>query len=522
MIRPQLRTYSVGTRVAIAANLLTLIWGLGFLAYDYQNEFRHRLSDKAAALQKQAMTLHQAVAELRCATEEGRQQLIDAVCSRMDDSESPDHHIVVDVNGQSLQSKAHHRDSLQRLTAMRAAVELPPGEWKNSDLLVGRYAEGPISVYLSERMSNVRREIRRNAAIRSIGVGVCGLLMALTMNIAIHRLVRRPLRRLVATIDEVAMGNLNHDAGQFDGAELARVAKAIDAMKSALATSERNRRTSLERARRVQQNLLPRTGDVDGLEVAFFHRAAEDVAGDYLDVFSTRRGTTVICVADVAGHGIASALVAAMLKILLLDAAENYDDPADMVVILNKKLLQVTLPEAFATVFLAEWNPSTRSLRYVNAGHEAGVVFRAGKMAHFLDSTGPMIGIDADFSWETKSVVMAEDELLTCWTDGVTEALNRDGELLGRQKVIQEITNACAMDPQALIEVVDYTIAEHTAHSRSTDDSTAIAVRFARSGDLTPLEARSTTSHPAFRGSTTGDASDGRVSRQEILDSRLE
>lgn len=86
----------------------------------------------------------------------------------------------------------------------------------------------------------------------------------------------------------------------------------------------------------------------------------------------------------------------------------------------------------------------------------------------------------------------------------------------------KKLKNACAMDPQALIEVVDYTIAEHTAHSRSTDDSTAIAVRFARSGDLTPLEARSTTSHPAFRGSTTGDASDGRVSRQEILDSRLE
>jgi serine phosphatase RsbU (regulator of sigma subunit) len=328
-------------------------------------------------------------------------------------------------------------------------------------------------------MASVRAAIQRQAILRSFGVVAFGLLLAVAINLVIHKLVHKPLRRLVKTIDGIAAGDYGTTAGRFGGAELSRLAAAVDTMSGSLAQAERRRKLALDRARRVQANLMPRNGNGNGLEVAYFHRAAEEVGGDFLDIFQTEAGTTVICLADVVGHGIAPAMIAAMLKVLLLDAAEVHGDPGDMLRLLNRRFTAVNLPEDFATVFLAVWTPATRTLSYVSAGHEPALLLTNDSVAVLLSSTGPMMGIDPAMAWETQSVQIEPGESLACWTDGITEARGTTDEQFGRDCLISLVEHGVGAGPREVADEVERAVREHGLDRPMADDCTFVAVRFA-------------------------------------------
>lgn len=446
---------------------------------NYYRESEHRLVDKHLALREQAMMIHQAVTTFPSDAIQEKQQFIDSVCERMSDVDSPGHHIVVEFDGKLYQSHACHTVSYDRLLAMRSASYSDSGKAPDSDLLVGRYSEGNVSVYLAAQMGTVRAEIRQEALARALLIGVFGVFLAIAVSFAIRRLVHFPLRRLTSTIDRIAAGEYGQSAGNYETAELSQVAAAVDVMSESLAKAAAHRLTSITRARRVQENLLPQTTGTNAGHIAFFHRAAEDVAGDYLDVFPTKRGTTVLCVADVVGHGIASAMIAAMLKVLMLEAAETCDTPGGMISVVNRRLIEVGLPEAFATMFLAEWRPAESTLHYVNAGHEPALLVSQQATSVFLEASGPMIGIDTTAEWETGVVKLASGDIVTCWTDGITEARNASDALLGRDRLISAIEKHGIAAPQDVINLVDQALMQHASHKPPADDQTVLAVRFA-------------------------------------------
>lgn len=470
---------SVGVRVALAVNTLVVVTGVGLLTFDYQRESSQRLADKAHALREQAVTLHQAVSGLDRKSAEGQQRFIDAACRRMSDTGPHDHCIVVEIDGKVLQSQDQHRDHSELPRAILSAGERPDdAQPEASGLIVGKYSEAGITVWVGEQMAGVRAEIRRQAVLRSVGLMAFVLVLAVAINLVIHNLVHKPLRRLVKTIDGIAAGDYGTMVGRFEGAELLRLAKAVNAMSVSLAQAEAHRKASLDRARRVQTNLLPHNGRISGMEVAFFHRAAEDVAGDYLDIFQTSRGRTVLCVADVVGHGIAPAMIAAMLKVLLLDAGDVHDDPGDMLGLLNRRFTAVNLLEDFASVFLAVWEPATRTLCYVSAGHEPAIFLPSGSMARLLSSTGPLMGLDPKMTWETHAIQIEPGELLAFWTDGITEAWGQADDQFGRDRLVSLIGQHREANTQELVQVVERALGDHTEDGQVSDDCTFVAIRF--------------------------------------------
>lgn len=473
---------SIALRVALVVNVIVIVCGSALIVQDYFREWEHRLADKRLALQEQAMMIGQALTFLPQNAASEQQSLINAVCSRMSENDSPGHHIVVDIGGASFQSQTCHRDSPAQLAAIRAAFRIESNSGDNNDLLVGRFTEGAITVYVAEQMSTVRRDVRRQAWLRTLAIGAFGVTLAVAVNFAIHRLVQRPLARLVTSINEIAAGRYQQDAGTYDGAELVQVAAAVNSMSSALALAAAHRQATIDRARRVQENLLPQLSPVAANHVAFFHRAAEDVAGDYLDLFCTSRGTTVLCVADVVGHGIASAMIAAMLKVLTLKAAEDFAEPADMLADINRRLVDTGLPEAFATMFLAEWCPDTQTLHHVNAGHEPALLVSSAKQLAFLESSGPMLGVDPLATWETQSMQLSPGDLVACWTDGVTEACNACDVVLGRDRLIAVIRHHSVQHPQDVVNLVERALDDHVADALPTDDRSMLVVRFGEVG----------------------------------------
>jgi len=449
---------------------------VGFLMFDYHRESHQRLTDRRTALREQAMTFHQAIAPYSGESADRQQSFIDAVCGRMSDRVSPGHHLVVEIDGRVLHSQAHRRASMELLNAVRAAVDVEHPE--NATLVAGRHSEAGVTVYVAEQMSDIQAEIWRQVLVRSAGVLTFCVLLAVAVNMVVRKVVHRPLRHLMTTIDAIAAGNYSHSAGRYAASELTRLAQSVDAMSWELADAERRRKAATDKARRIQRHLLPVDGQLGGFEIGVFHRAADEVAGDYYDLFSMPEGTMVVCVADVAGHGVPAAMIAAMLKVLLAEATTVHDDPGEMLGWVNQRLSAVTLPEDFATVFLAQWNPTTRKLRYASAGHEPALLQRPHASALTLGSTGTLLGIDANSNWETGEVTLKGDEALICWTDGVSEVRNMGGCLFGRERIAALVEQHRASGTREIVERVEAAVLGYTGGGILADDCTLLVVRF--------------------------------------------
>jgi serine phosphatase RsbU (regulator of sigma subunit) len=473
-------TRSLGFRVALAVNLTMAAGVAGFLAFDYLRESRQRLADEVAALRAQAVTIHRGVTRLRADPGDRLQDYIDSVCGRIDDAEAPGHHIAVVLAGRVVQARAHHRDSAELYEAMRVAVRDPGGRAssRGEELVVGHHEEDGVTVLVAARLTNVRRAVRAQLLLRSVGVLLLGVVLAVAVTYLIRKMVTRPIQRLVRTLDEIGAGALGAQAGRFRSAELAHLAEAINGMSRSLAEAEGRRKLSLAKARRVQQRLLPAPGEAAGLGLAARHRPAEDVAGDYYDILPTADGGCLLCVADVVGHGVPAAMTAAMLKVLLLQAADRPAPPGEILRWLNRRFLAVALPEDFASLFVARWDAYARTVTYASAGHEPGL-FASGRSPPVrLEATGPLIGVTEEATWETVSFLALPGDVLLGLTDGVPEAMDGAGEPFGRQRLADLFDRNRASSPEQLLAVIDQALLDHLKGKRTTDDCTLVAVQF--------------------------------------------
>lgn len=478
--RPPGRLRGIGFRTSAAVNVVVLVAVAGFIAFDALRETRHHVEEKTAALDQEAMTLHQAVVGLGTDAA-GVQGLIDRVCERMSETASPGHHIVVEANGRVFQSRAHHRDSDEVVAAIRAAAAAPErrATHRGADLVAGVHTEAGVTVYIAERLDDIRQEVRGQVVVRSVGLLVFGAALALGVNLLIHRIVSRPLRRLVRAIDAVRAGRLGEQAGPFGTYELDRLAGAVNEMSRTLADEADRRKLALAKARQVQQNLLPRPGQIaPGVELAAIHRPAETVAGDFYDVLPLPDGTVVCCVADVIGHGVPAAMVAAILKVLILDAVEVDADPGQVVRRVNRRFAAVAPADCFATLLVARWCPARQNLWFASAGHEAGLLLTGSDPPKSLDSTGTMLGVMPDGTWETVTVPAPPGSVLVCLTDGVTEAMDADGTQFGRDRLGEAIGSVGAAAPERIVAGVDEAVRRHLGGLTPADDYTLVAVRF--------------------------------------------
>ncbi|VTU01673.1 protein serine threonine phosphatase : Protein serine/threonine phosphatase OS=Rhodopirellula europaea 6C GN=RE6C_02710 PE=4 SV=1: HAMP: SpoIIE [Gemmataceae bacterium] len=476
------RLRGIGFRTSVAVNLVVFLAVAGFIAFDAVRETREHVVERTAALDEEAMTIHRAV--VRPAAELGEvQQFIDGVCLRMSDTTSPGHHIVVESGGRVYQSRPHRRESDEIVSAIRAAASDSERQATLGDvgIVTGVHAEDGVIVYVAEQLDDIRREVRGRVVTRSVGVLVFGVLLAVSVHLLVHRLVSRPLRRLVRTIEAIRAGKLGAQTGPFRTDELDRLAGAVNDMSRALANDADRRRLALEQARRVQENLLPRSGEVaPGVRLAATHRPAEAVAGDYYDVLALPDGTVVCCVADVVGHGVPAAMVAAILKVLILDAVEVDADPGAVVRRVNARFAAVAPPECFASLLVTRWCPVRQTLWHASAGHEPGFLLTDAPTALLLPATGTLLGVMPDGTWDTEAAPAPPGSVLVGLSDGVTEAMDAGGNLFGRDRVGEAVRSVGRASPEEIVGAVDRAVLRHLGGSQPADDYTLMAVRFGR------------------------------------------
>ena len=240
----------------------------------------------------------------------------------------------------------------------------------------------------------------------------------------------------------------------------------------------------LEIAREIQTWLVPsKAPEVAGADIAFASRPQNSVAGDYYDAFyptgsAEEKGKLLLVVADVAGKSIPAALLMATLQASLRTIASEGTPLEELVVRLNRYASAHSLDgRRFTTAVLAEYDPATRQLAYVNAGHNPPILRRAGGGTEKLEAGGLPLGIDGSATFDTAAMELRPGDALIFYTDGVIEAFNDKSEEFGNDRWINAIRALPDWGAQESLEFLMKPVDAFVGFTRQSDDITCLVFR---------------------------------------------
>ena len=243
--------------------------------------------------------------------------------------------------------------------------------------------------------------------------------------------------------------------------------------------AERRAAHEMDLARQVQGRLLPsETIPLATLEYAGCCVQARAVGGDYFDFLELGPTRVGLVLADISGKGFPAALLMANLQASLRSrSAEDFQDLAGQLRSVNQLLYRSSEPNRFATLFVGVYDDSTRRLRYANCGHNPPLVVRAGGSLERLLPTAPVLGLIVE-EWEctTAHVDLGSGDLLTVYSDGVTEAFSADGEEFGEDRLTEILRRHHPLTLAAVLEEVQSRV-QAFGDGEQADDQTLLLAR---------------------------------------------
>jgi sigma-B regulation protein RsbU (phosphoserine phosphatase) len=231
----------------------------------------------------------------------------------------------------------------------------------------------------------------------------------------------------------------------------------------------------------IQRGLLPAAPPaLPGLRIAVHYATSAHAGGDYYDFFPLRGGDIGVLIADVSGHGTPAAVVMTMMRVLLHTAPGSIEQPEAVLAVLNRQLQEQTLHGQFVTACYATLGGRDGRIQYAMAGHNPPLVIRgaSGAIEEF-DMDGPPLGIFAGPEYHRCCARLAPGDSLLFYTDGLTEAMNPAGEMLGLERVQEVLVAHRAEPPEALRDHLLAELRRHGAGRPASDDVTLILLRAA-------------------------------------------
>jgi len=333
-------------------------------------------------------------------------------------------------------------------------------------------------------LAPVQEWFRRDMAVMLGGLGViivCMLLVSIR--------ITRPIASLARAVRDLAKGNLRaHVHGVRSRDEIGEVARAFNGMVRALRhhVQARSREmaarkaveSELRVAREIQSSLLPRAFPRrHEFELHAMNVPAKEVAGDFFDFFFLDETRLAFLIADVSGKGVPAALFMAVTRTVIRDRAMGGAPPAQVLDEANRLLAQDNERTMFVTLFFAHYSLASGELIYANAGHNPPCVATAsGKVRRLAGSTGPILGVFEDKSYEQRRTQLGPRDLIVLYTDGVTEAMDRADRQFRIEHLEQIIAGNPAASPEEICGLVVQSVEEYRAHPQQ-DDVTVLALR---------------------------------------------
>jgi serine phosphatase RsbU (regulator of sigma subunit)/predicted enzyme related to lactoylglutathione lyase len=250
--------------------------------------------------------------------------------------------------------------------------------------------------------------------------------------------------------------------------------------------SERRAAHELEIARQVQARLFPqRMPAARTLEYAGACLQARQVGGDYYDFLDLGQDRLGLVIGDIAGKGIAGALLMANLQAnLRSQCAIAAEKPRQFLRSVNQLFYENTTDGDYATFFFAEYNDKTRRLRYANCGHLAALLLRRDGTLERLTSTATVLGLFEEWDCVLEEQPLFQGDTLVLYTDGITESFSDAGEEFGEQRLIEALRRHRGESSQALIASLLDEVRQFDPHDQR-DDITLIVAKVRE--DIVPI-----------------------------------
>lgn len=343
------------------------------------------------------------------------------------------------------------------------------------------------SEFVQERLQNAKDKILQVTGLLLV-IGIVGIYL-------LSNYFVKPIVAITRRVRGFSSGDLESELPAEGAAEFFEISSALNEMMTRL---RRDRHSAIERekmakeievASQIQKTLLPvRLPHLPGLEIDAFYRAASIIGGDLYDIFETADNRCCLVVADVSGKGVPASLVMSMLRTVIRIFALKSASARDTLLKVNDYLAGNMPRGMFVTVLMAIYNSATRELDFVSAGHNPLLLYKAAtRKVVKLNPSGMPLGVpvtlEKDFAdtLESFDLRLDEGDLFFLYTDGITEAVDREGNQFGVERMIDFLRDTLEKDEQAQIKVLSKEIVNQvdsfSGYASQRDDITFVIGR---------------------------------------------
>ncbi|CAN1212180.1 SpoIIE family protein phosphatase [Tumidithrix helvetica PCC 7403] len=309
----------------------------------------------------------------------------------------------------------------------------------------------------------------------------------------VSRRTTRPLRALIVSTEDIAQGNLDTKLpiiSQHD--EVGRLGSSFRHMRDALRTyiqklqettvAKQKMESELSIAGQIQYSMLPKIAVADSptrrYQLSTLLEQARLVGGDLYDFFQMEDDRLCIIIGDVADKGIPAALLMARTVTLMRTMVKQTSTPVKALSAVNRELCVNNEECLFVTLFCGLLDLHTGTLHYASAGHDPPLLVRDGEV-RFLDvETGPPLGIEADAIFPEYEYLLQHNDLIVLYTDGITEAMNLDGDLFSEARLLDAIASYPPSNPARAIRTIQHFHRQFVGDAPQSDDLTLLALQY--------------------------------------------
>jgi sigma-B regulation protein RsbU (phosphoserine phosphatase) len=308
----------------------------------------------------------------------------------------------------------------------------------------------------------------------------------------VSRLINKPLKQLTSEVSKLAFGHLDTRIEMKSKSELGLLAETFNKMASdlqdAIETNARERAekeridTELGVATQIQASMLPCIfppfPDRHEFDIYASMLPAKEVGGDFYDFFFVDCNTLAVVIADVSGKGVPAALFMVIAKTLIKNNACSGKKPKEVFRIVNNVLNENNDAFMFVTAFMGYYDITSGKFVYVNAGHNPPLVKKRGDGYEFL-KTEPhfFLAWNKDTQYSEEEIILHCGDVLYLYTDGVTEALNKDNELFSEQRLLEALNRYGDYLPRELLPAVKQEVDSFAGETEQADDITMLALK---------------------------------------------
>jgi serine phosphatase RsbU (regulator of sigma subunit) len=359
------------------------------------------------------------------------------------------------------------------------------GTTRNDDWIIVTMADesgAGLKFGIARPVGNLVNDLRRTTA-RNAGFGLLFIAVALAGIVPLSARLTRNLSVLTEGVGRIAKGDYRARVPVQSNDEVGRLAEAFNHMaadveqhQQAVVEQERIRR-ELELGRLIQSEMLPHAPLHLGLtEVQGVSVPAREVGGDFFNYFQLDSGVVALLVGDVSGKGVGAALLMANIQASLRTRFALGQELSAIAEAIDRDIEANSPGPVYATLFMAIFDPKSRTLRYVNAGHNPQFVLRGTGTLEKMWSTGLPVGMLAGHGYREREVQLAAGDLLFFYTDGAVEMENEADDMFGSDRLESLVSASAGAKADEVLMRVETAISAFRGHRDLYDDATMMAV----------------------------------------------